>query len=111
MQCVWDVVGPAPVFAMAKGRRFMAPALNGIPAFTPGPAVIERAITLMVVTVWDRQREFAIFGLPRKVWALVHPRHLLLRVVSGVPECSLPEGLCEVDCLSADFSVNPQVFH
>ena len=96
-QCVWDVVVLAAVSAMEGGRRFMAAAQKGVPAASPGPALLERAITRVVVTFWSRLRGFAALGLPRKGWDSVGPRHPFLRVVSGVLECSRPEGPYEVD--------------
>ena len=96
-QCVWDVVVLAAVSAMEDGRRFMAAARQGVPAALPGPALLERAITRVVVAFWVRLRGFAALGLPSKGWDSVGPRHPFLRVVGGVLVCSRSEGPSEVD--------------
>ena len=92
-QCVWDVVVLAAVSAMECARRFMAAAQKGESALPPGPVLLERAITRVVVTFWARLRGFAALGLPKKGWGMVGPRHPFLRVVSGVLECSWLEEL------------------
>ncbi len=48
-QCVWDVVVLAAITAMEQGRRFMAATLAGDPQEAPGPSLLERAITRVVV--------------------------------------------------------------
>ena len=70
---------------------------RGESALPPGPVLLERAITRVVVTFWARLRGFAALGLPKKGWGLVGPRHPFLRVVSGVLECSWMEELHLVD--------------
>ena len=71
------------VSTMESGRRFMAPARKGESAVSPGPVLLERAITRVVVTLWARLRGFTALGLLKIGWGLVGPRHPFLRVVSG----------------------------
>ncbi len=48
-QCVWDVVVLSAITAMEQGRRLMAATLAGDPQEAPGPSLLERAITRVVV--------------------------------------------------------------
>ncbi len=92
-QCVWDVVVLAAITTMEQGRRFMAATLAGDPQEAPGPSLLERAITRVVVDFWGRLRGFAALGLPRKGWGQVGPRHPFLRGVAGELQCARPERL------------------
>jgi len=98
-QCVWGVyvVVLAVVSAMEFGRRFLAAAQKGESALSPGPVLLERAITRAVASLWARLRGFSALRLPKKGWGLVGPRYPFLRGVSGGLECSWSEELHVVD--------------
>jgi hypothetical protein len=90
-QCVWDVVVLGAITAMEQGRWFMAGTLTGGPQETPGPALLERAITRVMVEFWGRLRGLrpSVFrGRDRARWA--RDRHPFLR---GVLHCARPERL------------------
>ena len=108
-QCVRDVAVLAAVSAMECGRRFMAAAQKGESALSPGPVLLERAITRAVATLCSRLRGFAALGLLTTGWGLVGPRHPFLRLFSGGLECSWSEELHMVDCLSTGCSARFQV--
>ncbi len=59
----------------------------------PGPSLLERAITRVVVEFWGRLRGFAAHGLPRKGWGQVGPRHPFPSGVAGELHCAWPERL------------------
>lgn len=83
-QCVWDVVMMAVVFTVESGRWLMAKALKWAVAVAPGPALLEQAITHVVVGSWARLRSIAVLEHLQRGWALgYHP----FLVVSGVLGC------------------------
>jgi hypothetical protein len=88
-QCVWDVVVLAAITAMEQGRRFMAATLAGDPQETPGPSLLERAMTRVVVEFRGRLRVLR----PSVFRGRVGPRHSLLRGVAGELHCARPEQL------------------
>jgi hypothetical protein len=64
----------AAITAMEQARRFMAATLAGDPVETPGPSLLERAITRVMVEFWGRLRGSAALGPPRKGWGQVGPK-------------------------------------
>ena len=70
-----------------------AATLVGDPQENPGPSLMERAISRVVVEFWGRLRGFAALGVPRRGWDQVGPRHPFLRVAAGELHCSRPERL------------------
>lgn len=56
---VWDVLVLAPISTMENGGRFMGAARKGVQAVSPAPALLELALTRMVVAFWARLRSFA----------------------------------------------------
>jgi hypothetical protein len=87
------VVVLAAITAMEQGRRFMVATLAGDPQEAPGPSLLERGITRVVIDFWGRRRGFAALGLPRKGWGQVGLRHPFLRGVAGELHCVRPERL------------------
>ncbi len=90
---MWDMVVLAALTAMEQGRQCMAATWAGDPQEAPGPSLLERAITRVVVEFWVRLRGLAALGLPRKGWGLVGPRHSFLRGVARELHCAQPERL------------------
>ncbi len=64
-QCVGDGVVLAAIKAMEQSWRFMVATLAGDSHQTPGPSLLERAITRVVVEVLGRLRGFAPLGILR----------------------------------------------
>ncbi len=90
---MWYVVVLSAITAMELGRRFVAATLAGAPLETPGPCLLERAITRVVVEFWGRLRDFVALSLPRKGCGQVGPRHPFLRGLARELHCSRPERL------------------
>ncbi len=83
-----EVVVLAALTAMEQGRRLMAATLAGNPQETPGPSLLERAITREVIEFLGELRGFA-----RKGCGQVGPRHPFLKAVAGELHCARPERL------------------
>jgi hypothetical protein len=79
----------AAITAMEQGRRYVPATLGGDPQETPGPSLLERAITRVVVGEGYGVLRPSVFRGREEVG----PRHPFLRGVAGELHCARPERL------------------
>jgi hypothetical protein len=95
--CVWDVVAPAALTAMEKGRahlraikRAEAAGGGGAPGAIQqaGMPPLARAVARAETGLWATLEGFAALGKPRgKGWRTVGPNHPFLAMVNGQLRC------------------------